>query len=102
MFDERWLPKKEPTKAAVPALAGVADVERWDRARKWLARREPAVSGQYGHGKMFKTAVALFRMFRLSPEEVWALLCEYNARCVPPFSESELRHKWADAQKPYP
>lgn len=30
--------------------------------------------------------------------EAWPILWEYNSRCVPPWSESELRHKLTSAQ----
>ena len=37
--------------------------------------------------------------FALSDEQAWPILCEYNARCQPPWSERELKHKLADANK---
>ena len=65
-----------------------------DRARKYLATIDPAIEGQKGHSSIFKAACALVLGFDLSCEDALQLLRdEYNPRCVPPFSEEELRHK---------
>jgi hypothetical protein len=37
--------------------------------------------------------------FAMSDDEAWAVLLDYNARCQPPWSESELRHKLSEARK---
>ena len=37
--------------------------------------------------------------FALSDTEAWSILVEYNARCLPPWSERELRHKLSEARK---
>jgi hypothetical protein len=59
----------------------------------------PAISGSGGHDATYTVACALWRM--LADESVvWAGLCEYNAtRCQPAWTERELRHKLADAEK---
>jgi hypothetical protein len=69
------------------------------RARLYLAKIEPAVSGEGGHNKMFGTANKLARLVNYDEDLLWALLQEYNERCLPPFSERELRHKFDDALK---
>ena len=71
------------------------------RARAYMGRIDAAVSGAGGHAQTFSAARALIGLVRngLSESDAWALLDEYNARCRPPWSESELRHKFTEAQK---
>lgn len=70
------------------------------RASAYLAKMEPAISGSRGHDVCFKAACALVLGFDLTTEEAFSLLAnEYNARCEPPWSERELRHKVDSAAK---
>lgn len=80
-------------------VASVVPTGAYERALKWLAKRDPAVSGQRGHTQMFKTAVALRRKFGLTGDQLWSALVLYNETCIPPFGEKALRHKWSDCQK---
>jgi hypothetical protein len=41
----------------------------------------------------------LVRGFQLDDEQALQLLEEWNARCLPPWSEKELRHKIAQARE---
>lgn len=68
-----------------------------DRARAYLAALPPAIAGQSGHGQTFAAACALVHGFALDAETALALLREYNAQCLPPWSERELAHKIASA-----
>jgi hypothetical protein len=70
-----------------------------ERAKRYLERMPAAISGQGGHGATFAVAVALVHGFGLSAAEAWPILCEYNTRCQPPWSEMELRHKLESAEK---
>ncbi len=70
-----------------------------ERAAAYLAKMPPSVSGQGGHTTAFATACKLIHGFNLSTAEALPLLLEWNARCLPPWSESDLRHKLADAEK---
>jgi hypothetical protein len=67
------------------------------RAGRYLAKVPPAVSGQGGHARTFKTACRLVRLFGLTREEVKSLLRDWNRTCVPPWSEADLDHKADDA-----
>lgn len=67
-----------------------------DRARAYVAAIPSAVAGDSGHNQTFAVACKLVQ-FGLTPAEAWPLLAEYNQRCEPPWSESELRHKLVDA-----
>jgi hypothetical protein len=73
------------------------------RAAAYLGKCPPAVSGQGGHDQTFDVARAVVYGFDLGPEVGFDLLWQhYNPRCVPPWSEAELRHKCEDAdQKPF-
>jgi hypothetical protein len=86
-------------KAAVrSAVAGIVDPGRLaERARVYLSKIEPAVSGRGGHTKTFTTALKIARLVGGDADLLWQLLCEYNGRCEPPWTENELRHKWAEA-----
>jgi hypothetical protein len=70
-----------------------------ERARRYLQRCPPAISGQGGHTTTFKAACALVNGFALPESEALGLLREWNTRCLPPWSEAELRHKTASAAK---
>jgi len=64
-----------------------------ERARLYLAKCPPAISGQGGHDQTFSVATALAHGFCLDPGDVLRLMGEYNALCHPPWSEAELAHK---------
>jgi hypothetical protein len=68
-----------------------------DRVRKYLAKTEPAISGQHGHDATFKVACALVWGFGLSPGEAFPLFAEWNVGCMPPWNERELRRKLIQA-----
>ena len=67
------------------------------RAQKYVLKIPPAISGQHGHDQTFAVAATLLHGFALNEDETWHVLCEYNERCSPPWSESDLRHKLTDA-----
>ncbi len=71
-----------------------------ERASKYLAKLPPAISGQNGSDALFYAACKMVKGFDLSDSHAMRLLTnEYNPRCVPPWSERELRHKVDDARK---
>ena len=80
-----------------PTPVGAADV--FDRARRYVERMPPALAGSGGSTATFKVAVTLVRGFALPPDDALAILVDYNARCVPPWSMHELRHKIRQALK---
>lgn len=59
---------------------------------------DAAVEGAGGHDATFKVAVALVKGFGLEPEEAMGVMEEYNSRCMPPWSMSEIRHKLNSAR----
>lgn len=68
-------------------------------AQMWLGDQPPCISGQGGQSQIFTVCCALLRDFALSWEQTWQLLCEYNKRCLPPWSSSELAHHMEGAVK---
>jgi predicted P-loop ATPase len=71
-----------------------------ERARKYLEQVDPAISGDYGHDALYRAACILVVDFDLDTETAYSLLAsDYNPKCVPPWSEKEIRHKVADAAK---
>jgi hypothetical protein len=101
----KWLARLAPRPAPaaprfVPARAGV-DVDVLGRARRYLAVMEPSVQGQGGSTRALWAAVAMVRGFALDADTALALLLSdaWNARCLPPWSERELRHKVASADR---
>lgn len=68
-----------------------------DRIRRYMESLPAAVSGARGHDALFRAACILSHGFALPDEEAWPILQEYNARCLPPWSERELRHKLTQA-----
>lgn len=69
------------------------------RARKYIAKMPPAISGQGGHKQTFCVACRLVLGFGLSPAAALPLLQEYNQRCDPAWTDAELEHKLTDADK---
>jgi len=70
-----------------------------ERANRYVAKIPPAVSGQGGHNQTFHVACILVIGFGLESEQALAIMQEYNQRCQPPWSDRELQHKLADAEK---
>jgi hypothetical protein len=96
-----WIRTGKLPEAGGTVLTIQSDVEA--RAVAYLAQCPPAISGQSGHDQTFEVARATVFGFALGQEVGYRILAEhYNPRCVPPWSERDLRHKCAEADsKPY-
>jgi hypothetical protein len=70
-----------------------------ERARAYLKKIDPAVSGQHGHDQTFRVACVLVQGFDLSVDDSLPLMREYSGRCQPPWSEKEILHKLEEADK---
>lgn len=86
-------PAPTPELPSRPSLPHTAAPDVVDRARAYLERCDPAISGQGGHRQTFVVAQKLVRGFALDDATALSLLGEWNARCQPPWSERELRRK---------
>lgn len=76
-----------------------ADLRVIERARKYLAKCPPSISGQGGHNAAFYAACILVIGFGLAEDSAFSLLSEWNVNCQPLWSDKELRHKVKQAAK---
>lgn len=90
-FDPRWIPPPRPP-IVYPDAPSDDPEHLIERARKWMARRDPAVAGQAGDIHTSRTVWALRRM-GLDRASAWALLTAWNSTCSPPWSDRELAIK---------
>jgi hypothetical protein len=102
---DRYAIAPPPAPAATPQTAQRRPTNRTDgpsaeeRASRWLAKCEPAISGQRGHDKLL-WAASVGPKFDLSEGATLQLLkADYNPRCEPPWSDRELEHKIAEAYR---
>lgn len=96
LLAEYWPKPTNPIRTVTPTpkADNVAD-----RAARYLATMPGAVSGCSGHNVTFRAACVLVLGFNLTPGAAYPILVEWNARCEPPWTEKELRHKLDSANK---
>lgn len=87
----------EPTSA--PVDHNVPTAWRLERARRYLAALPPAVAGAHGDLHTFRVCCRLVRGFALDDSEALELLREWNAHCLPPWTDRELEQKIASARR---
>jgi hypothetical protein len=83
-----------PTPAPVVSISADATLAR---ARAYLNTIEPAIEGQGGDAATYRAACVLVRDFNLPEPDALALLSEWNTRCVPPWTLSDLETKVRNA-----
>lgn len=97
------VPPEPPPTAPPPPPSGTHRSETAGdvvaRARAYLEKCEPAISGSGGHKATFIVAQKLVRGFALDEATAYHLICDWNRRCDPPWSERELRRKLQQAAK---
>jgi hypothetical protein len=71
--------------------------DRFERARKWAMKADPAIAGSGGHNATWSVARKCAQDFELDESQTLDVLREYNERCQPPWSERELAHKAKEA-----
>lgn len=70
------------------------------RIKSYLAKEPAAIAGQGGHNQAYHVAMILVEGFGVNTEsDFLSLIRDWNASCVPPWSEEELRHKFESAMK---
>lgn len=82
-----------PPAVPVGPLEDIALERRIERARAYLERVEPAVSGQNGSARTLVAAQHVARGFALSLEQAFEAMGDWNQRCDPPWSDRELKRK---------
>ncbi len=81
-----------------PPLATMADAPVIERAGRYLDAMPAAIQGSNGSGACYAAAAAMVHGFGLDEETACGIMAQrYNPRCVPEWSERELRHKVSDA-----
>jgi VirE N-terminal domain len=98
-----WAPLPEIIPAKIQPVARVAPRHRATgnirrRAQCYLATKPAAIQGCNGSAALYSAAVAIIHGLEMPVDDAVDLLMEtYNPRCVPPWSEAEIRHKATDA-----
>jgi len=64
------------------------------RARRYVEKMAPAVQGQGGHTQLLRVCHALRKKFDLDIPDCRNILCEYNARCIPPWRLDVPRERY--------
>jgi len=96
LYREYQARKGGPERPSPIQAGGLSVVER---ARRYVEKMEPAISGSGGHRQAFLVASVVRRGFQLDDEQAISILREWNERCEPPWSEKELAHKLRSALK---
>jgi hypothetical protein len=87
-----------PRRASRPAPT-CSPLDVGERARRYLASCEPAIAGAHGELYTYRVCCRVVRRFHLTDDEAFTALLEWNGRCVPPWSETELRQKIRSARR---
>ena len=88
-----------PTVSRRPVLTSTRADGALAQAQRYFARVPPAVEGCGGDHFTFVQACRAIRDFGLSQGEAFDVLRDWNARCVPPWSDRELLAKLQGAQR---
>lgn len=70
-----------------------------ERARAYVAAMPEGISGSGRHNATVAVANVLLHGFALPEEDVWAILREYDQRCVPPSGERKLAYRMEVARR---
>ena len=99
------LPWEQPAKVEQPSLPAIRESYQQDRstlverAQAYVDKMPPAIEGQCGNDATFAVAKKLVHDFDLSFNEALPIMCDYNARCSPPWEMKDLVRKLDDAAK---
>ncbi len=88
-----------PPPPPAPPRPEVGNLDAYERAARWLGKRDPAIAGQAGDTHTFATCASLVKGFGLSDAEALELLRPWNRRCLPPWNERELAAKIQGARR---
>lgn len=95
---EEFVGKRPKTANDVLEWTEASD-EQLEQARRYVNKIPGAIAGQGGHNRTFEVACRLVIGFAIPADQALPLLREYNDRCVPPWTEPELRRKLTDAKR---
>jgi hypothetical protein len=92
-------PPPSAERATVVGVAATFAGDALERARRYLARVEPAVAGAHGDLHTFRVCCRIVRGFDLTDADALAALQDWNRRCEPPWTDGELLTKIAGARR---
>jgi hypothetical protein len=92
---EAWVKRIRRAQRRPASMAPIITTDaRVERARRYLAKLPPAVSGDGGHTQTFNAVATVMYGFDLDPDTTRSIiLSDYNPRCDPPWSERDIDHK---------
>jgi hypothetical protein len=91
---EAWVRRvRRQARKPLSIPATVTTDARVERARRYLSKLPPAISGSGGHTALFNAVACAMLGFDLDTDAVRSLIAEYNLRCDPTWSEREIEHK---------
>lgn len=89
----------DAAESAAVALHVPAAPDAYARAMAYAARVPGAIEGAGGSVSTFTLAMTLVQGFALDEADALAILRQWNAKCVPPWTERELAHKVQSARR---
>ncbi len=92
---ERWHAEERERDRARKADAE----DKLARARTYIIKEPPAISGQGGHARTFHVACIAVQGFDLSDGEALQAMADWNAGLKEQWTEAELMHKITDARE---
>jgi hypothetical protein len=100
-FLEQLATSQRPAVKPIPHVANrKATTPAVERAIAYAKKIDPAISTQRGHSKTFYAACKIGPGFNLPEEVAFEILRDYySPRCIPPWSDEEIRHKVSDAYR---
>lgn len=92
-------PPPPPLPPVAPRPLASGGPSAFDRARAYVAKADPAISGSGGRTVTFMLAQRLIHGFELSIADALVLMQDWNQRCSPPWSDRDLKAKCEEAAK---
>ncbi len=90
----------ESPKSPEPAVSRSVPGDVFDRCCKYLAKMDPAVSGELGSRRLFHACCVALHDFGLSDAEaIRAIEQAYNPRCVPPWDAAGINRAIGKARR---
>lgn len=97
---DEWLSRAAQPDPPPQNVAYISQAAAETRARSYIAKMPPAISGEQGHQSLWRVARTLVQDFELAPDTAERIIqSDYNPRCRPPWSQKQIRHKVEDAAK---
>jgi len=76
-----------------PRPMGVTDLEIRQSAKAYALAATPAVEGHDGDRQTWLVTLVIVNGYDLSDDEALRVMSIYNERCLPPWTDKQLRHK---------